>query len=137
MNKIKTFITLFLILVCTIPFFAETITIDKDKLATIIKTEVQKQVDIAVNAAVAIAVKEVETKYIKIVADKDKEIVLKNADIQKLNVDIKALKIDVENQKIIFNNYKLNHGLKRDFIIGSISLSAGIAIGVTLISLLK
>ena len=108
-----------LMLGISLSLYSQTITIDKAKLEEAIKTEVQKQIDSAVNAAVAVAVKDVETKYILIVADKDKTIAGLQGDIKKMDVDIKELNIKLQNETIKYNNYIKTHGLKRDLIIGS------------------
>lgn len=117
MKKLFVILGLFLCL----NMYAQTITIDKSKLEQIIQTEVSKAVD----EAVAIAVKDVENKYTLIIADKDKKIVDLEGQINKKDIDIKSRDITIQNDAITFSNYKKDHGIKRDFLIGGLSLGAG------------
>ena len=132
----KKFILLLLVMI-SIPLYSQSVIVDKAKLDEIIRTEVAKIIDKAVNDAVAVAIKAEDEKYILMIADKDKEIVTLNGTIQKKDVHIKALDIQIANIQIKFDNYKLNHGLKRDLIVGGVSSLAGIVIGVIAESAIK
>jgi len=125
----KTFIILFLIIVCAIPIFSQSMTIDKDKLADVIKTEIQKQINDAVDKAVAIAVKAEDEKYVQQLADKDVIIAQKDGQIQKDLVQHQQDIVNNENETIKLDNYKKAHGLKHDLIQIGISFGAGIITG--------
>jgi len=114
--------------VCYRPIFSETITIDKDELIIIIKTEAEKYVKAAVDEAVAIAIKDMEKKYIPIIAEKDKEIVELNGTIAKNKVSMDELKIQLANETIKFENYKNHNGLRQYLIVGGVALLSGFAL---------
>ena len=122
MRKIL-FVILFMIL--TIPLFSQSITIDKSKLDLLIKTEIQK----AVTEAVAIAVKEEDTKYILIISDKDQLIASLNGTIAKRDIQIKELNIQMENAVIDLNNYKNLHSFTMELFIDSTCFIGGAILG--------
>ncbi len=132
----KKLLPLLLILI-SIPLYSQSVIVDKAKLDEIIRTEVGKIIDKAVNDAVAVAIKAEDEKYILIIANKDKEIVTLNGTIKKKDIHIQELDIQIKNAEITFNNYKANHGLKRDIIVGGVSSLAGIVIGVIVESAIK
>jgi hypothetical protein len=120
-----------------IPTFSQTITIEKSKLEEIIRTESQKYINEAVDKAVAIAVKDVEAKYIIIIGDLKKKIVELMGTIDKQDIHIQALNIDLQNEKILFYDYKKDHGIKRDLIIGTTFTSVGVLAGILLFTFIK
>jgi hypothetical protein len=125
-SVVKSVLICFAMLFATIPLFSQTmITIDRDKLQQIINEEVQKGISQAVDAAVAIAVKAEEIKYIGIIADKDKIIADKQLEIDKLTIQNNLLTIQKQNIQLAFDDYKKTHGLGRDLIVGGLSFSTG------------
>jgi len=110
--------------------FSETITIEETELQQIIEEEVSKKISTAIDEAVSIAIKEIEIKYISIVAEKDKEIIDKQLEIDTLTIQKSLLDAQKTNLLIEYNLYKSNHGFFRDFTIGGISLVVGVACGI-------
>jgi hypothetical protein len=132
----KILLTLCIILFA-LPFYAQTITIDKNKLEDIIKTEVTKEIQKAVDEAVTVAIKDTTDRYVLELAAKDVIIAQKDGQIQKDKVQKQQDDIDIENGKIKLNNYKANHGWKRDAIVGGVSFVGGIVLGALAESALK
>jgi hypothetical protein len=133
----KKFLLALCIFLFTLPIYAQTITIDKTALENAIKTEVTKEIQKAVDDAVAIAIKDTTDKYVLQLAARDVIIAQKDGQIQKDKIQKQQDNIDLKNSKIKFDNYKANHGLKRDFIIGGITGAAGLLLGVVAESAIK
>jgi hypothetical protein len=125
----KKFLLALCIFLFTLPIYTQTITIDKTALENAIKTEVTKEIQKAVDDAVAIAIKDTTDKYVLQLAAKDVVIAQKDGQIQKDKIQKQQDDIDLENSKIKLNNYKNTHGWKRDTIIGGLSGAAGLVLG--------
>ena len=125
----KKFLLALCIFLFTLPIYTQTITIDKTALENAIKTEVTKEIQKAVDDAVAIAIKDTTDKYVLQLAARDVVIAQKDGQIQKDKIQKQQDDIDLENSKIKLNNYKNTHGWKRDAIIGGLSGAAGLVLG--------
>ncbi len=121
--------TLFFLIVMLLSVMAssETITVDKDKLAALIRTEVTKAVNSAVDEAVSVAIKDTENKYIFIIADKDIKIADLTGLCDKKDIEIKALNIQKKNVQIDFDNYK-RQALVNYTFTGALGLLSGLVI---------
>jgi hypothetical protein len=128
--RVGSVVKIVLLLLATSPLFSQTITIDTAKLQAIIAEEVQKGIATAVDQAVAVAVKSVELKYIDIIAGKDTLIADKQLEINLLAIDKNLLTIQKANLQMDFDAYKQKYGLRRDLIIGGVSLSIGMVGGL-------
>lgn len=114
----------------TIPVFSqstsdETITIKKVDLEKIVSQRVKKAVD----DAVAIAVKDTESKYEKKLTDKDLEIAEKDGTIKKKTVEVTALTIRNDNLTTENNSLK-GTKLGEFFEVGGISFAVGTIAGI-------
>ena len=125
----KKFLLALCIFLFTLPIYTQTITIDKTALENAIKTEVTKEIQKAVDDAVAIAIKDTTDKYVLQLAAREVVIAQKDGQIQKDKIQKQQDDIDLENSKIKLNNYKNTHGWKRDAIIGGLSGAAGLVLG--------
>jgi hypothetical protein len=106
------------------------ITIDKDKLQTIIQTEISKAVD----SATAIVIKDYELKIININKTNNIAIAEKQAQIDKLNIDIKAANANFNNETIKYDNEHNNfinykHNTLGNYVIDGV---IGAFVGITL-----
>jgi hypothetical protein len=128
--RVGSVVKIVLLLLATSPLFSQTITIDTAKLQAIIAEEVQKGISTAVDQAVAVAVKSVELKYIDIIAGKDTLIADKQLEINLLAIDKSLLTIQKANLQMDFDAYKQKYGLRRDLIIGGVSMSIGMVGGL-------
>jgi uncharacterized FlgJ-related protein len=108
------------------PVFSQMITTDSSRLEQIINEEVAKRIGLAVDSAVAEAIKAEELKYLPIIADKEKYIVELLGTIDKQKNQIALLEIQNKNLIADFNFYKSQHGWKRDIAFGGAGAGAGI-----------
>jgi len=113
----------------TTPIFSQQITIEQSQLEQIIKEEIAIGISKAVDEAVAVAVKEIEIKYINIIAEKDIELADLRFDLKTAITKYDYLSSQYNQVITELTELKKIYGFPYNLLWGGIIFTGGVVLG--------